>query len=54
MNTSTSKSKSKASEQPDETYLARIDTGELCRYEIVDGELVELPVQPESVDVETR
>lgn len=33
-----------ASEQPDEQYMARIDDGERCAYEIVNGEIVERPV----------
>jgi hypothetical protein len=31
------------SEQPDKQYLARIEDGELCSYEIIDGKLVERP-----------
>jgi hypothetical protein len=38
-------------EQPDEQYLARIEDGELCSYEIVDGEIVEKPVSSISSDV---
>ncbi len=46
-NTPARKSKSK-SEQPDEEYLARIDDGEVCQYQLVDGELVEVPIDPDS------